>query len=70
MKPTTIRKELLLGTLALLLPATVLAFGDGGACRTDAQTLCPDAQTPPELHQCLIDHQSQLSAACAAKSAG
>ena len=69
MKPTIVRTDLLLGILALglLLPATVLAFGDRGACRADLQTLCPDAQTPPEIHQCLIDHQNQLSAACAAK---
>jgi hypothetical protein len=69
MKPTNLGKGVLLATLALglLLPATALAFGDRGACRTDAQTLCQDAKTPPEIHQCLIDHQDQLSAACSAK---
>jgi hypothetical protein len=68
MKPTIVRKDLLLGVLALglSLPATALAFGGRGACRSDAQTLCPEAQTPPEIHQCLIDHQDQLSDACAA----
>jgi len=58
---------------ALATPSVVLACdgkpcGDhGGPCAQDVKTLCPDASTRQEFHQCLHDHADQVSAACTEK---
>jgi len=35
------------------------------ACATDAETLCPDAETRRDIHACLRSNHDQLSSTCA-----
>ncbi|TGJ99983.1 hypothetical protein EHQ53_03965 [Leptospira langatensis] len=58
--------------IALLFAGSVWAQPAGGPppredkCRTERETYCKDMKHGPELHRCLEDNSSKLSATCKA----
>lgn len=58
----------LLGLTIAIAPASN-AYAMRGACHDDARALCADLQRGDRgaMHQCLMEHQDQLSDACVAR---
>lgn len=58
----------MLGFTMAVVPASN-AFAKRSACRDDAKTFCADVQRGDRhaMHQCLMEHQDELSDACVAR---
>jgi len=76
MNQRTMRYQLLFGALvlALAVPSATYAFRGGGgpcgmreSCREYVDAFCPDARGPREIHECLRDHEADLSDTCLEK---